>query len=221
MAYCTASGAAVLRGRISLPRIGAWTAELELDVEEAPAPGKQLQLELPSLGLIGGVRRSGLHNGNARVVIVGGAAGLFRPVEAKSYRVSAASIVLQDILKAAGETAAAATARLMVQTTLPHWIRKQGTAGEALVALIDALDGPPAWRFLPDGTLWVGEESWPATKGSGEVLDTEPSQAKVVLDADSAAFLPGQTFSGEKISYVEHRFMDGRARTHLWLETKA
>lgn len=216
MAYCTINGLSVIQGRISLPRNGVWTAELEVDSDQ-PMSGT-VTLNVSGVGLVGSVRKSGVYGGFAKTLVLGGAGGLNKVIPAKGYKGTPAIIPLRDILTAAGETLSATSDSASKNYLLAHWAIHEGTAGSALICLLASLPGGPSWRFLQDGKLWIGPETWPTVEASADVVEEDPTMAHVTVYSGLPAFFPGSKFGGEKVSYVEHRITQEKVRTHLWME---
>jgi hypothetical protein len=147
------NGAAVQHGTLRLPRIGAWTAEVVVDVATAPSGAVTLATGDGRYSLRGTVVRSGVDGERAHVRIVGGAGGL--------------------------------------------------------------------WRVADDGTVWIGEETWPAASAADvDLVAEEPTHARVTVGAASLplGIRPGTVYNGQRVSYVEHTFDADAARAEVWFE---
>jgi hypothetical protein len=219
MAFALVNGAAVIDGQITLPRIGAWTADLVLDTGTALVGSAQLVFGVGgSISFNGAVVRGGLARGYAVVRLVGGAGGLRTLLAPKAYGSVALKLPLSELLAAAGEALSATSDAAVLALQLNAWTRMQTTAGGALVALLQA--APTAsWRFLPDGTLWVGNETWPTSQLAGYlVTKDDPNHKRQELAVDVPAVFPGQVLNGQQVSGVEHRIRSGRFRTVVYYE---
>jgi len=218
MAYATLGGVPILDARVSLPRVGAWTAELRVDAEEPPA-GQQL-LVIGDVPFVGAVTRGVGYRANAFVRMVGGVGGLPSQLAAKGYHSSPVMVPLQDIARETGETLAPTCDASVTNVLLGHWARLEGSGGSALGRLLSDVPGA-VWRFLPGGQLWVGAESWPAIAPEVEITDYQPLEDCIRLFSHSPSVLPGQLFLGRKTSYVEHRVSEARVSTAVWFEAQA
>ena len=96
--------AAVVKGNLLLPRIGAWTAEVWLAGNEAPAVGTQTTLTVAGTDRAATVLASSSDYLQAKCRVVAGAGRLQTEIQAKDYRGYTAPDVVRDILTEAGET---------------------------------------------------------------------------------------------------------------------
>lgn len=208
----------MLDARVSFPRVGAWTAELRVDATVSPA-GQQ-GLTLGSSRFVGAVVHSRLHKANAWVRLVGGAGGLPTLLAAKGYRSAPLLVPLQDIARETGEALAPTSDASVTRAVLGHWMRTEGVGGSALALLLAAVPGA-LWRFLPNGELWVGEETWPIISPTVELTDYQPLRDSVRLFSQEPGILPGTTWLGRRVSYVEHHVSEHRLGTTVWFEAEA
>jgi len=76
-----------------------------------------------------------------------------------------------------------------------------------------------AWRVLPDGTVWVGRDSWNPTGGDTKAdILTADLTIGVVRTGFMPGVHPGETFRGARVSYVEHALSFEQLRTRIWME---
>ena len=216
-----------LRGRISLPLTGTWTADLSLDPASNPAvlpvEGAPVTVSLGEGGLTlkGAVLRGNLAFGTGLYRLVGGAGGLWNPLDPKAYQGATFSVVLNDILGQVGEQASSTISGGITGLTLPFWTVQEGPAFIALANLVltaRVLTGDPVnWRVLTDGTIFLGVESWPATAlDSFELTRWSPQQLEAEFYATNPNLLPGETWQGGNVSNVEHNIEPERIRTKCW-----
>src|SRR5688500_7808060 len=144
----TANGIPIVKGRICLPRTGAWHADLVLDTAE-PVQGS-IQLGLGAIGLMGTTRRSSVALDTCIAKVVGGAGGLPTKAPAKSYIGVPLSVVLADLAKVAGEKVSESSDPEVTGRHLPEWVTINTEAGFALTQLVEEVD-EATWRVLPDG----------------------------------------------------------------------
>ncbi len=220
MSLLTCEGIAVLRARITMPRTGAWVADLVLDAVRAPTGRVTLATFDGGLTLVGTVERGGAYADTAQVRVVGGAGGLSRDVAPKAYRALPAQVPLSETLRDVGETLSPDASPQVLATVLPMWTRDQTSASRALTMLADACEA--TWRVLPDGAVWVGDDTWPAAaEGAYDVLRESPSEGRMVLGVEAPRLLPGTTYDGRRISVVIHTIDDEGVRSELWFEREA
>lgn len=205
-AWCTVAGLSAFSGRLHLPRIGAWTADVRLDSQSMPAGRVEVVLADGALRLVGTVLPgvSGVTLGAAHVRVVGGAAGLRRTLPAAGYQNVPLSVPLRALLADAGEVLAAEADAGALALFLPRWARMAGTAARSLEAL--AARAGVSWRVLPSGAVWLGPERWKAAAGAYEVLEEVPAQRAVWLASDAPSVLPGQVLFGRPVAHVAHHF---------------
>jgi hypothetical protein len=213
----TIDGAGVLEAAIVVPRIGVPTFQASLLERDAPA-GPSISVALGSQTWKASVTRAGAHAGRYVLNAVGGAGGMSTLLAPKAYQGVPVRIPLEDIVKGAGEALAASSSPALLGTYLGNWIRIEQGAGFALAALLARI-GRPAWRVLADGSLWVGSETWPATKLARWTVTGEgPHRGILDLVSTDPVVLPGETLEGRKVSVVEHRVTARGPRTRLSLE---
>lgn len=216
MAWATLAGMPVIEARVELPRVGAWVADVALD--SADGLSGAVTLDLNGFALKGTVRRGGVTLDTTVVRVVGGAGGLPTELAPLAYRGVPLKIPLSDVLAAAGEALDTGSDLGALSTQLAFWMRRGGPAGQALLQLVRQVGGL-AWRVRPSGSVWVGPETWPGTGlGDFELLREDPLYDRVQLFADTPAVLPGETFQGRRVSYVEHSIAADQLRTVLWFE---
>lgn len=219
MSSITVNGASALRGEITIPRTGAWTANVSLPrLSEAVAIAGPVTVAIGSVTLHGVVVRSGENVGEIWARLQGGAGGLGKPVSAKTYRGVPARLAISEMLTEAGETLSPTSDADVLATMLQFWSRRQQTAGMALASVLETL-GRPGWRVLPDGSVRVGGDAWVASRLTDYTYESNSPQAGFVdlLAVDPVVF-PGEVFRDRPVSQVVHRFEGRRLRTRVWFE---
>lgn len=223
MAFATLNGTPVFEGVICIPRVGAWTADLAVDRDTAVTGACTLAID-GGLTLHGTADRTGVWLATARLQVVGGGGGLGRTSRPQHYRHTTLRAVLGDLLATAGENLAASADSVTLALSFPGWATIGQPIGRMIAALLEdsRLSVDTAWRVLPDGTVWVGQETWPDS-GLADVIDYQdlaeaPEDGTVELGVEAPRLLPGTTLGGRRVSYVEHRLTGDRARTALWRE---
>lgn len=214
MAYCTLNGAPVLEAAITLPRVGAWHGTLAVDADSPPSGA--LSLQIGGANWRGFARRSGVWGGVATVRIVGGAGGLSAEVAPQGFRNAQLGAVLQHILRAGGESLASGVDSALLSRVLNWWAAEKVPAGVALAALAESAG--LAWRVLPGGSVWMGEESWPAAEVPGELLGFDAAAARVELFLPEPTLMPGAMLGGRNVGRVEYLVGSDRIRAIGWFE---
>lgn len=223
MAFATLNGSPVLRGEIGIPRVGAWHADLAVDATEEIDGPCTLSIE-NGLTLVGTAYRTGVWLDTAKLRIVGGAGGLRTAAKPQHYRKTRLRAVLLDILATAGEALAGNSSESVLATSFPHWTTIGQTCGQMLSALLedDRMPADVAWRIFPDGTLWVGVDTWPDSGLSDvvdyQVLEESPADGRLDLGIEAPLLQPGVTLAGQRVSYVEHSINGATARTRVLVQ---
>lgn len=203
------NGYPLLSGTIRIPRVGAWSAEVEVRSDLSYTGPATIALDGTSF--VGTSTRSSQKGpGRVACAVVGGAGGLETEVPARQYVGPKVSLVLGDILALAGEALAGAVSTALTGRVLTTWQRAAGTAKEALAQLAEALG--VSWRVLLDGTIWLGTETWTEVAPECRVLDDDQATGTVTISL-TPSLLPGTTFSGQRLEHVRHELGAGEART--------
>lgn len=211
----TVNGLPCLQATLRLPRTGVWIADLVVDATAAIEGS--VTVSVGQMTLKGRAARTGLARDTAVLRVLAGAGGLSAKVPAKFYRRCPAKAPLQDILAAAGEMLSSTVEAGLLNQQLVAFVLVRQKAADALRALADKLG--VTWRVLEDGTVWLGEESWPDANVSLDLIADDPRQGFTEYGSDSPTLLPGTTLDGKRVSQVEHRILPASVRTRVWFET--
>lgn len=203
MAYCTVNGVPVVSARITLPRAGVWHADFEMPDDSVRSGAVRVEYAAGLLRLAGTVRYGGVEAGAALLHVVGGAGGFPVAMTPRAYRNAPRSTVVNDILGAAGERLSDASDKSWLSAQLPFWNIMATSAANALALLVSMSDGT-SWRVLPDGTVYVGKESWAEVRLPYSVLERHPGEYAMQIDLEMPRLLPGYTFAGQRVSTVEY-----------------
>lgn len=213
--YASLGNSRIIDARIIMPRVGNWHADLSIDAEN-PVEGKQTITIADSIQLQGTVLRAGSSGGRVTLRLVGGSNGLGSPLKSKFYRGVTARIVLADIAREVGENLSPRIDPALLSRMLPKWVRMAGAASEALLVASEALN--VTWRIEPDGSLWLGQETWPDLEVEHDVISSSPSDGAHEVSMTTPSLVPGVLFRGEKVSAVEHILEAAKIRTRYWVE---
>lgn len=212
MAEVRFNGSPVVRATISMPRHGAWIADVEV---ASPTAAEGLcVIDVEGMRFNGAIRRGGSFQNVCKYTVIGGTNGLRTQLPARFYADVPLSIPIRDLLSECSQPIAASAS--VPATTLRKWARMASSGAAALEALLAVASA--SWRILDDGTIWYGAETWPDVTIAASVLDADPSVGWLQVATATPAFRPGTTWRGGRISYVVHKLAPSSSRTELWLE---
>jgi hypothetical protein len=225
MSLIKANDVPVLSGTIALPLVGVWTADLVLDQIDGTGFDAGTAVTIKADGgveLSGTVSpdRSGAYLDSVHVRVVGGAAGMPTTVQPRAYVQPGAYVrdVLNGIAQDSEETLSGTISSALLNTNLTAWAVMSVPAVQALLALIDIVNPSLHWRILTDGTLWIGEETWPTVTPEHVEMSANPSEGVFDLGVDTPSIVPGCTIDDiGKIGRVEHEIESGKIRTRVWV----
>jgi len=215
MADALVNGYQIMQADLTRPWEGRWTARIELD--GGLAVGDRAALRLLGVDYAGTVREAGVIGGRGYALIVAGAGGLDRALAPQHYsRGVSVRLLLQDLLEGTGEALAATADPALLGTVLPAWTRGAGPALDALDALVEYLGS--TWRALPDGSIWVGSDTWPVTGDEWILIGGDPGVGRLTVAADVATLAPGESLAaGLRVRSVTHLVSPSQSRTLLRL----
>lgn len=223
MSFVTANDAVVFGGKISIPRQGAWVADLALDSDAGITGPCSIVID-GGLTFNGTVVRGGPFLNTTRVRVAPGADGLRTTARAQHYRQTSLGTVLKDLLRAGGETLASTADQATLATTLQAYTQMALPIGKSIAALFgDARVAKASWRMLPDGTCWVGPEAWPdsgmAEPNDYVEMDEAPELAAADVGVDTLWPMPGTLLTGRMVSYLEILIEGGSTRARVLFES--
>ncbi|HWL86345.1 MAG TPA: hypothetical protein VNO21_11115 [Polyangiaceae bacterium] len=216
MPLLTLNGLTVIEGEVRLPRVGAWHADLRVDAQSVPTGPVMLQSEDKALSLKGAIIRGAVWQDTLAVRVIGGAGGLAKGLPSKFYRGIPLRIVLADIASESGESVSPSSDAGVLGTELETWSRIGGPAYVALAAIVESAQC--VWRILPDGSTWLGQESWPSANLQYDLLSQDPALGALVVGTVSPQIVPGTTLDGRRVSYVVHRIQARELRSEVFVE---
>src|SRR5512133_140036 len=201
------------------PRVGAWEADFGLLSTLHELTGTAT-VEIGGRVWKGTIVRSGENKGVLYVRIVGGAGGLSGVLPPRAYQGVPLSLPIQDVLTEAGETLSPTVDLSRFGAVVQKWNRSQGTAGAALANLLASAGA--TWRVLPDGTVWVGDETWPASGLTAYIYDQQaPNSGTLDIVATDPSVYPGEVFRERRVSVVVHKIEAAQLRTRILWEEEA
>ena len=214
-----------LSARLTFPRTGAWQADVRLDNPDDVTGAVTINVDDGRLSLVGTVDRGGPWQDVDCLRVVGGAGGLPKTARPKHYSSASIGVVLSDLLRDAGERLSPTSSQGVLSGSLSSWTTSALPTGQMIALLLKTSIPAASWRVLPDGSVWVGVESWPDS-GLGEdddyqVMSEDPTRITATLGVEVPLLMPGTLLGGRKVSYVEHRLDSPETRTEVWFETDA
>jgi hypothetical protein len=226
MAILTANDVTVIEATIFMPLYGVWSADLVLDQPDGTgfSAGTQVQLICDGgLTFAGTVvpSRTGDFLDAVHVRILAGAAGMTNATKARGYVAPGITVqsVLEDLASDAGEQLSDKIAQAFLGQSLSAWTTFAGQISQGLLGVLEQLAPTFNWRFLPDGTLWTGAETWDSSSDDYDLIRYSPSDHSYELAVDAFTIVPGVNLQGiGQINRLEHQLTRTQLRTHAWLE---
>lgn len=217
-AFATLNATPVLRGTLTLPRRGAWSALLVLDTDTAPSGAAALVTDEGATSYQGTIVRAREVYGRVEVLVVGGAGKLAAQLAPKHYTSVSARLIWADLLTDAGEASSAASDSSLLATQLPGWTRLAGAAGDAMARLCATLGA--TWRVGLDGQvrLTAAGASQAVKRKGDQQLDAAPADATAVYSLAALDLEPGQLLDGRRVSQLLHELDAGRIRSKVWFD---
>ena len=196
MADCSVAGQPLIRGSLVIKRRGNWTAYLD-EIGGAGVPSGQVTLDWLGTSCRGTVLRSGSADTSIQAYMVGGKGNGARALPAKMYDYQLpAKLVLADILRDADEAQSSTIAPSLLSRTITRYVRRAGNLGQQLDQLAGKLG--VTWRFLLDGSVWLGVDDWQPAGQFQHILseDYAPASGVVPLLPEALGLRPGQLYLG-------------------------
>lgn len=210
MSFATIAGFPVISATITMPLVGLWRVEADVDAPEA-FEGR-VAIEAPGLSLSGTVVPSGDFGGRVRARIEAGAGRLAETLPGRYFRGATYRQIVGETLRDAGETLDASP---MVGTA-PLWCRASGPASRTVADVATALG--LCWNTTDAGLLSLSSPTWAALDvPSSEVLDDDAVSGRIVLGTTDLSARPGRTIQGRRVVCVRHIIGDA-IRTELLTE---
>lgn len=213
MALITSGEDDVISLKLTRARVGTWVADVLFD-DPSPRAGRVSLVASNGQTYVGTIDRGGEFEDTDRTRVIGGAGGMSKPATPRQYSNPTVRIVLGDLLAAAGETLSSTADQDVLATEIAAWTTSAEPIGTVVTALMTTAGGGATWRMLPDGTVWVGAETWPDSgldADDYQILSKrfEDGSWMVAVDANAVlALTPGTTFEGQRVSMVIHRIDD-------------
>lgn len=211
----TLAGKLVTSLSLTLPRVGLWSADVEVDDDTLLSGAVDLVVEGRTWR--GHVYRGAVELGRGRYRL-SAAPALLGVLGPQAWRDTTLLEVLRETALAAGLTLATGLGDLSALVT--HWHRRAAPGTHTVAAVAEAAG--LSWRALADGTLWCGLDAWERQALPAEpveLLDAAPSVGRYELAGVAALdILPGRTVALDdhgdvRVGLVEHRQQGAALRT--------
>lgn len=209
----------------NLPLNGAWTLDLEVqDINNSISAGSNVNVsvnEAGGLSFSGTIadKRSGQFLNTNYCRVVGGKNGLTKIPKQRQFAKALTKDVITYLLQSAGETLS--TTSNYNNTSLTFYtINGEDNISNQLTKLLQTIGNNIHWRFLPDGTLFIGTETWPAISTDGYTFEvSDPKNQYYKCGVPYPTMLPGYNLAGiGNISRVVHKISQDSGSTEIFAE---
>lgn len=218
MSYATVAGVDIIDAKITMPRTGPWVLDCSVDATAALDVRQMTAKFGDALQLTGTPWLSAAAFNTTMVRLMPGMAKLSALPPPRHYRNVQVRTVLTDLFAVSGDQLASSAAQDVLSLQLDHWTVLQQSVGIALTRLCERAGADVVWRGLPDGSIWLGRETWPAVQPKHDLLTEDPLNDRIVVSSLDRWVLPGDAFLGRHVSYVEHHMLDGMLRSQVYFE---
>jgi hypothetical protein len=210
-----ASGASVVSATLNLPRVGAWSADLELGSSEALS-GK-VDLLIGDTRWVGTIAKAAVFAGVFRARMVAGGNGLRTKATPRHYTSPTIGVVLRDIATGVGEVVSSTASSGVTGTQLRHWTTISIPAAQAIRCLMDFAPPETVWRHLPDGTIWLGADAFEDSGISDFAeIGEGPEDEVVELQLVTPLIYPGTKIGGRKVDSAQVTVTGEEVRAIIW-----
>ena len=206
MALVEVNGLSAFDSQLVTPRVGAWVFDMRVDSPDVISGQVEISINGGARTLKGTAFRTGNFVGTAQLRVLAGAGSIGVPCRPNDYNGTTLGGVLRDILSSVGETLSPTADASVLATPVASWTTLGKPAGIAIEDLFSAVAPMAVWRFLDDGTVWVGVDDW-ADSGvdpsTYEVLDRADDDDWIEVAVAAPLDIIGTTFEGSRVSYTQ------------------
>jgi hypothetical protein len=212
----------VMEARPTFPLTGAWHVDAfvlsDADLTGAVAIDLGGDLTLRGTVIVEGTYAEALH-----LRILAGAGGWSTPCTPKFYQGATLGMILSELLAQGGETLSATSDARARGTLVRQLATTSGTVGANVLALMAYAPAGTSWRFLPDGSFWIGPETWPAFSADYVIVGEEPRERRMDIGSLSPALISGQSLIDQAgnvvhVNRVESAISGDGIRSRAWLQ---
>lgn len=200
----TCNGLTVISAKFTIPWIGVWSADLELDLPNvALQPTGPVAIVIGTNAPIVGVvdpRGSGTFAGRAHVRVVGGAGGWDKPVSAKHFHLPAALTSTMVYAETAGEVGELPPIDATPVSFRVDFVRSAGAASRVF--------GDRDWHVdMTTGAAIVSDWLPAVLDTSATIIDFDPITQAATLTADGIV-LPGTILADARFGATTYTVRD-------------
>ena len=217
--YASLNNICIHKLSINLPYTGIWIGEFfitnEIDIEN------NVLIKIGKTNWYGKVLESAVYGGMVRLKVSGSKNGMSGIVQAKHYKSLKLNILCTQILNEMGERMATTVNLNDLSFEPAHYVRFSGGCAATLNQVCTRFG--LNWRTLPNGTVWIGKETWPT-------LDVKSLTNYVLMDEDSSnlnreyaiddpVIIPGNKVDNLNVMSVIYDIDDDKLRCTTWYQT--
>ncbi len=221
MSLVTANGSDVSEARLTFPLTGAWHADLFIDSQNNMTGAVSVDLA-GDLTLTGTVLTGGIYTESLFIRVIAGKGGWVKPCSPKYYLDASLGTILRDILAQGGETLSATSDAGPLAVVPRAFASTSGSVGANVRALM-AYAPSTSFRFLPDGSFWIGAETWPAFGADYTVTNEQPAEQRLEIGFASPSLIAGQSVQAEAgmvhVNRVETSISAQALRARAWWQS--
>lgn len=194
----------IVQCHLMLPKIGAWMAnDVLVDTDQEFNIGDSITMNFLDQTFKGTVLDTGVYRGFQQCTIIGGSGKFPDQLESSSYNSIPLGQIVNDIARKTNHTVSTTSDQNLLNHNLVGWNILKMKASLALVKLLESQGA--IWRILPDGTLWVGYESYtPLNTNDFLVIEKFPEQARWNVYNEDYLVQPLSFLDGNNIQQVEY-----------------
>jgi len=220
MSYLTVNSRAISQARVTFPLTGAWHADLFVAGAETISGACTIDLG-GALTLTGTAIVSGNYTQAAHVRVLAGKGAWQSPCSPRFWQGATLGTILGSTLSALGETLSSTADATAKGVSLPAFAVTAASLGANVRALMAYAPAGTSWRFLPDGTFWIGPETWGAFGEDYQVTSEEPRERRLDVGFQVPTLQAGQTVEAEsgtvRVNRVESKLsVDGFSARAWW-----
>ena len=187
------------RGDVLLQYQGNWTATVILADSPDKLPSGRVEVSYFGLSFVGSVARAGTsRDGVCEVLVAGGEGGLWRSLPPLMHDGNPPLRLIlagpRGILAQAGESLSPDSTAAVLDASVAQWPRRAGEAGDLVDDVVREVGA--AWRVLPDGSVWVGRDSYEAAYRT----TADGRRVELVADADYTTLRTGSRYLQQRVA---------------------
>lgn len=194
----------IIECHLTMPKIGAWLAsDVLIDSPLEFKIGDNVVMQFLDQTFNGTIIDTGVFKQFQMCTIVGGTGKMPDYLVSKSYNSIPLGQVVKDIARATGHVVSDTSNVDLLNSYLLRWSLLKLQASLAITKLLEP--SISLWRILPDGTLWVGKETYaPLNPDDFLIIEKFPEQGRWNIYNESYLIQPLTSLDGINIQQVEY-----------------